>query len=129
VVLFIFARLRLSVSKKGVCELVRKFVASLLVVVSIVGASACSVESVESGPVESRPRNETVFLDVIRDHGIKNLTDEQAINNAKNVCRRLDDGQNALDIAYDGIPGQDFENSAILVGAAIGAFCPEHIGK
>jgi len=103
---------------------VRKFVASLLAAVSIVGASACSVES-----VEPTPQDGAVFLKVIRDHGIKHLTTEQAINNAMNVCRRLNDGQDVSKITQDGIPGLDFENSAFFIGAAISAFCPEHIGK
>ncbi|HET6733356.1 DUF732 domain-containing protein [Mycobacterium sp.] len=68
------------------------------------------------------------FMEVIGDHGIEPPSAEEAIGLAHDVCSVLDDGGDLVDAvtAVSNYTDLDDRDSAYIVGASIGTYCPEH---
>lgn len=80
----------------------------------------------EKKPVSSR---EEAFYKVVDEQGVT-VSHKVAINNAKNACRRLDNGDDTFDVATGIMEnvGDPYQAGTIF-GAGVAAFCPRHMDK
>lgn len=87
---------------------------------ALISSSVDEVDSVDDViPGDAGSRADDTFLMSIRP-SYEDLNDEQLVERGRQVCQRLDEGQDGM-TAADGDPA--------LLGAAVGAYCTEHFDK
>jgi hypothetical protein len=72
------------------------------------------------------------FLDALREDGIIVTNPAEAIAGGRQACQLIAAGHTAHDIMRQAIaenPTLTTENASMLIGAAIGAYCPQYTGR
>ena len=75
---------------------------------------------------------DAAFLDALRQDGIIVTNPAEAIAGGRRACELIAAGRTAHDIMRQAInenPTLTPENASILIGAAIGAYCPQYTGR
>jgi serine/threonine protein kinase, bacterial len=75
---------------------------------------------------------DAAFLDALREDGIIVTNPAEAIAGGRQACELIGAGHTAHDIMRRAIaenPTLTPENASILIGAAIGAYCPQYTGR
>jgi hypothetical protein len=91
--------------------------ASTLGVAALVGAGTAGAISTDD-----------MFVEVLADEGIEVPSTREAVSLALDVCATFDEGHSLYDVvdAVSDYTELATEDSAFIVGASVGAYCPEH---
>ncbi len=94
----------------------------------VVGIAAAAVLF---APTASADPDDQAFLDALGSKGITYPTQQYAIDTGHQVCDLVSGGQAPTDVAAEisSNSGLSIEDTGFFVGAAIGAYCPEHLDK
>ena len=65
------------------------------------------------------------YLDVLKESNVHYDSDAEAIAAGKKACDRMRGGKTGLEVSEEMNVGDDFTSGAIVVGAAVSAFCPD----
>lgn len=77
----------------------------------------------------SQAEMERALVEVINEEIPETVSvpDQDIIDLGESICDRLDAGENILSVAYSGVEaGFEPRQAGFIVGASVGALCPEH---
>lgn len=116
----------------------RKVIAGIsLAVLAVVGLGACSNTSTpDPAPAVSHSASapssdDQAFLDTVHENapGTENVPDSSLENLGHAICGAFDQGATVQDVANTAEQnGVDAHTAGVITGAAVGVYCPEHMG-
>jgi hypothetical protein len=70
---------------------------------------------------------EQVFVKIVREGTNLTGTDDEFISAGRLICNEFDRGKTFESVGYDIVEsGASFEDAGFIIGASIGAFCPQY---
>lgn len=104
--------------------------AALLLVAALLAPAGAAAGYARSDPTvpSSLSSTDIAFLAVLDHYGITYPSPSAAIAGGHAICKLLDDGMKPYTVGLfvEKNSGLDMQHTAYLVGASIGAYCPEH---
>lgn len=97
-------------------------------VATAAAAAGLGLAALTSAATAGASSADDTFIQVISDQGIEPPSAEEAISLAHDVCNVLDSGGDLVDAVttVSDYTELDAHDSAYIVGASIGTYCPEH---
>ncbi|HEY5854003.1 MAG TPA: DUF732 domain-containing protein [Aldersonia sp.] len=105
---------------------VRNITARTFAITAIVGAAGLGAAGLASA--QSYTASDLAYLAVLDDYAITYTSEDFAIDMGHEICYSMDQGASIYDVAvaledYSSLSDHD---NGVVIGAAIGAYCPEY---
>ena len=104
----------------------RTFATRAFAITAIVGAAGLGAAGLASA--QSYTASDLAYLAVLDDNSITSTSEDFAIDMGYEICGAMDSGASIYDVAValeDYSSLSDYDNG-VVIGAAIGAYCPEY---